>query len=243
MQAEAVLAEATNAYRRAFGGDCWPPTHWAAWPTAGIARSSATSTSAWSSLTHCVARTLTPSNGSRKRFKPEARRCTSASQFPGGRRRLSQDKRSGVDSLRSIGSTSFSTGDTSTAKTPAKPAPAELHRPPRGRRRVRARLPRRRRPDARPRRPGRKPHSPRHRRRRRPDPPTRGAVCPGSAPRHQTRPLPRPFPLQRRDGPRRNEPRAADHYLAINQAPGAALVAAALLWRDHPPDPTVARPS
>ena len=33
---------------------------------------------------------------------------------------------------------------------------------------------------------------------------------------------------------------AADHYLAINQAPGAALVAAALLWRDHPPDPTVA---
>ena len=33
---------------------------------------------------------------------------------------------------------------------------------------------------------------------------------------------------------------AADHYLAINQAPGAALVAAALSWRDHPPDPTVA---
>ena len=33
---------------------------------------------------------------------------------------------------------------------------------------------------------------------------------------------------------------AADHYLAINQAPGAALVAAALFWRDHPPDPTVA---
>lgn len=33
---------------------------------------------------------------------------------------------------------------------------------------------------------------------------------------------------------------AADHYLATNQAPGAALVAAALLWRTTPPDRALA---